>query len=76
MAKGERKGWFELGGSTVVLVFEQNAILFDADLCANSAAGIETYVHLGESVGRAGRKPAAVYTAAGLPRPARAEVHG
>jgi phosphatidylserine decarboxylase len=51
--KGDRKGFFELGASIVVLLFQKNAIRFDDDLCKNTLSGIETYVHLGESIGRA-----------------------
>jgi phosphatidylserine decarboxylase len=51
--KGDHKGFFELGGSIVVLIFRKDAISFDADLCDNTLKGIETYVRLGESVGRA-----------------------
>jgi len=51
--KGDHKGFFELGGSIVVLLFRKNAIRFDDDLCRNTLSGIETYVHLGESIGRA-----------------------
>lgn len=51
--KGGHKGFFEFGGSIVVLVFRKDAIRFDDDLCNNSLSGIETYVRLGESVGRA-----------------------
>lgn len=52
VAKGAEKGFFELGGSTVALLFEPGAIRLDKDLCANTAAGLETYVRLGESIGR------------------------
>ena len=51
-AKGAHKGFFEVGGSTVVLVFEKGAIRFDDDLPQNTRSGLETYVRLGESVGR------------------------
>jgi phosphatidylserine decarboxylase len=51
--KGDHKGFFELGGSIVILLFEKSAIQFDDDLCKNSSSGIETYVRLGESIGRA-----------------------
>jgi len=57
VAKGVRKGHFELGGSTVVLLFEPGAIRLSADLCARTAEQIETYVQLGEAVGcRASRQ--------------------
>jgi phosphatidylserine decarboxylase len=51
VSKGQHKGWFELGGSSLALLFERNAIRFDSDLCANTEAGIETYVRMGESIG-------------------------
>ena len=51
--KGDHKGFFELGGSIVVLLFRKGAIQFDEDLCKNTTQGIETYVRLGESIGRA-----------------------
>lgn len=52
LRRGDHKGWFELGGSTVVLLFQKNAIRFDADLLANSANGLETQVRMGESIGQ------------------------
>jgi phosphatidylserine decarboxylase len=53
--KGERKGYFELGGSTIALLFEPGAIEFDRDLRINSGEDFETYVRMGETIGRAGR---------------------
>jgi phosphatidylserine decarboxylase len=50
--KAKRKGLFELGGSTVVLLFETDRIVFDDDLIANTRNDIETYVRLGNSIGR------------------------
>jgi len=52
VSKGDHKGLFELGGSVVVLLFERGAIRLDADLCENTRAGMETFVRLGESIGR------------------------
>ncbi len=49
--KGDHKGFFELGGSIVVLLFRKGAIRFDEDLRKNSLTGTETYVRLGESIG-------------------------
>jgi phosphatidylserine decarboxylase len=51
--KGDHKGYFEFGGSIVVLLFPKGAIRFDDDLCSNTLSGHETYVRLGESIGRA-----------------------
>ena len=50
--KGEEKGYFEFGGSTVVLLTEKGAVLPDGDILKNSREEIETKVSLGESVGR------------------------
>jgi phosphatidylserine decarboxylase len=51
--KGEEKGWFEFGGSTIVQFFRRTALLPDADLTGISAKGIETRVKVGEKVGMA-----------------------
>lgn len=53
VAKGTHKGYFELGGSIVVLLFLPGRIEVDADLLTNSNNGLETYLRMGESVGRA-----------------------
>jgi phosphatidylserine decarboxylase len=50
--KGARKGFFELGGSTVVLIFRRGVIELDEDLLRNSRNQVETYVRLGDSLGR------------------------
>jgi phosphatidylserine decarboxylase len=47
--KMEEKGYFKFGGSTVVLVFEPGKVQFSEDLVANSAAGRETLVKLGQA---------------------------
>lgn len=52
VAKGEHKGFFAPGGSVVVLLFESGAIRLDEDLCENTRAGLETFVRLGEAIGR------------------------
>ena len=49
-AKGEERGYFKFGGSTVVVVTRAGALSFDADLVANSAAGLETRVRCGERI--------------------------
>ncbi len=50
--KAQQKGFFELGGSTVVLLFPKNAITLDEELCRNTEREIETYVRIGESIGK------------------------
>ena len=49
-AKGDEKGYFKFGGSTVIMVTRAGALRFDADLVANSAAGLETRVLCGERI--------------------------
>ncbi len=52
VSSGDRKGYFELGGSTVVVLFQKGRVELDHDLTANTSKGIETAVRLGESIGR------------------------
>ncbi|EKE21553.1 MAG: phosphatidylserine decarboxylase proenzyme [uncultured bacterium] len=47
--KGEEKGYFSLGGSCIVLLFEKDKIVFDRDLVGYSSENIETKALLGES---------------------------
>jgi len=49
--KGEEKGYFKFGGSTVVLLFEKSKIKIDEDLLINTAKGYETTVKMGERIG-------------------------
>lgn len=50
-AKGDEKGYFKFGGSTVLAVTKAGAIRFDDDLVRNSADGLETRVLCGERIG-------------------------
>jgi len=47
------KGYFDFGGSTIVLVFQKNTIEFSADLVKHSQQGIETLVKVGQTIGQA-----------------------
>lgn len=51
--KGQEKGYFKFGGSTVVLLFEKSKIKMDEDLLKNSLKGSETEVKQGEKIGMA-----------------------
>jgi len=51
--KGEEKGYFKFGGSTVVLLFEKSKIDIDKDILINTANGYETAVKMGERIGDA-----------------------
>ncbi len=48
--KGQEKGYFEIGGSTILMLFEQGTIEFDSDILENTLNGIETYILMGDSV--------------------------
>ena len=48
--KGDEKGYFKFGGSTVILVTKAGALRFDDDLVANSSAGLETRVRCRERI--------------------------
>ena len=48
--KGEEKGYFAFGGSTLVLLFEKDKIRFDDDLVTNTKNHLETYVRMGENI--------------------------
>lgn len=50
--KGEEKGMFEYGGSTVVLLFEKDMIEVNSGILENSAKGLETIVKYGAKIGR------------------------
>ena len=48
--RGEEKGYFRFGASTVILVGEPGGFRPDSDILAKSGAGIETLVRLGEAI--------------------------
>ncbi|MGB5986647.1 MAG: archaetidylserine decarboxylase [Desulfobacterales bacterium] len=50
--RGEEKGYFALGGSTVLLFFAPNTVEMDADIRKYSRQGIETLVQYGGAIGR------------------------
>ncbi len=51
--RGEEKGYFEFGGSTVILCLQKGQAVIDEDILCNSQKGIETKVKFGERIGRA-----------------------
>lgn len=48
--KQDEKGCFKFGGSTLVLIFENERIKWDNDLLKNSSAGFETLIRAGETL--------------------------
>ena len=49
--KGDEKGHFEFGGSTIVLLTEKNKVKINKNILNNTKNGIETAVKLGEKIG-------------------------
>lgn len=63
-ARGEEKGMFLYGGSTVLLLLEKGRVELPEELFLQSARGLELPVKMGEAIGRAAAFP---QEAAGLP---------
>ena len=50
--RGEEKGYFLFGGSTIIVIIKDNIVKIDKDILKNSAKGIESRVKLGEVIGK------------------------
>ena len=53
--KGQEKGYFLFGGSTVIWVLQKGQLTLSEDLATNSRNGIETWIPLGDLLGESGR---------------------
>lgn len=51
--RGDEKGYFEFGGSTIILLLEKDKVNVCADLIENTKKGFETVIKQGESIGEA-----------------------
>ncbi|MCT4595820.1 MAG: phosphatidylserine decarboxylase [Anaeromicrobium sp.] len=49
--KGDEKGYFKFGGSTVIMFLQKGMVNMDLDIVGNSKDGIETSVFMGEKIG-------------------------
>ena len=52
VVRGQEKGYFQFGGSTVVLLVQPGRVDIDADILENSLSNIETIVRMGEKIGQ------------------------
>ncbi len=52
VSKGVEKGYFQFGGSTIIMLFESGKVKLDDDLSRNSQEGYETLVKMGEGIGK------------------------
>lgn len=50
--KGDEKGYFAFGASTVILLIKKDVVEIDQDIMNNSQKNIETMVKLGEKIGQ------------------------
>ena len=46
--KGQEKGWFAFGGSTIIVLFEKGRVQPDSDVLENTKKGYETSIKMGE----------------------------
>ncbi len=53
VVKGEEKGYFKFGGSTVILFLKKDTFIPDQDILEYTTKKIETLVKMGESLGKA-----------------------
>jgi len=49
--KGQEKGYFKFGGSTVILFFKKDVVKIHEDLLSQTQLGFETSITLGEKIG-------------------------
>lgn len=52
-SRGDEKGRFEFGGSTIVVLLKEGVAEIDKDIVENSEQDIETAVRIGERIGKA-----------------------
>jgi phosphatidylserine decarboxylase len=50
VTKGQEMGYFQFGGSTIILLFKNNTMIFDPDISYNTLQGVETLVNMGSQV--------------------------
>ena len=52
--RGMEKGYFEFGGSTVILLFKKNVLRPDTSIFTKSKNGIETEISVGTMIAKRG----------------------
>ena len=51
VTRGQEKGYFKFGGSTIIILLKAGCVELDADIVENSEKGIESIVKMGEVIG-------------------------
>jgi phosphatidylserine decarboxylase len=49
--RGDEKGFFEYGGSTIILLLQKDKVKINPELLENSGHGIESPVKMGQVIG-------------------------
>ncbi|KAI9281816.1 phosphatidylserine decarboxylase-domain-containing protein [Sporodiniella umbellata] len=52
LVKGQEMGYFQYGGSTVIVVFPKDRVQWDDDVLTHSNQSVETLLNMGEGIGR------------------------
>ncbi len=52
VTKGDEMGYFAFGGSTIVMLIDKDKITIDTDILENTRNKMETFVKMGESIGK------------------------
>jgi phosphatidylserine decarboxylase len=55
--KGDCTGTFKFGGSTIAMVFQENALIWDQDLVFTSYFPVENVINMGNSIGTVNPNP-------------------
>lgn len=50
--KGQEKGYFSFGGSTIIMLYKKDVLEIDEDIAENSKTEVETTVLYGEKIGK------------------------
>ena len=50
-SRGQEKGKFEFGGSTIILLLQKDAAVINSELLKNTLSGLESIVRLGQKIG-------------------------
>ena len=51
--RGDEKGMFKFGGSTIVMLFEKDMVTLDSDIISNTQDNMETIIKMGCEIGEA-----------------------
>lgn len=54
--RGEENGFFEFGGSTIILLLKKNTVKLHSKLKSNIRQGLESKIAIGEMIGRAAKE--------------------